>query len=1293
MDSSIIPFKVDKHSGEVKTSGSIDYELATNHKFFLKLSNPNVNSAHKRAYSTSTQWSNYCLIKLDLNVNDLNDNVPEFAATHHTSTAAIQENSASGVILTQIEATDNDSQLNSVVQYSLLSDQNSKLFTIDSASGLITLNTSSTLNRESVGAEFILRVNASNVAPGENGVYMYSIKDISVHVIDENDNGPQFKQTRYYVSVEENLPAGTVIIQLEAEDPDQTPHTEYFLLNEMDNFSIEKSTGKVKLERKLDFEVKQQYVLDIIAVDPELKNSTHAAEPSAKTQLIVDVLDLNDNEPVFDPSTPTDVYMDESMPVNTTICYVKATDADQTNELTYQIVGQNSDLFGIEPKTGRLYSRYVFDHEKLIDSNEFQVKIECVDNAERDTKSANVTLTIHIRDINDNAPVFVRQNQTVIIKENYPIGNEITKIDVYDLDGKNSGGEPFTFTIMEQFRLSDDESRIQLADIIFSINRNGSLILVKKPLKNQSYLLRIRCYDVGLLYSDTYLLVRIVDASSNEPRMADSSIDVVTIGGGYQQVFIGSDQVIGELKASDADRQDILYYEFIPSLSSIKYQDNRIQLLKSGSDDVVKYFDVNKLTGLVKAKQALNSSIEFKLRASVTDKKFVTESMLNISVEHFDNQCLQNSLFAKFLLWPLKNATESITIEKFVQHGYLKKFKENVNRVLNANTNQQGGNTAKSLSVNSQVHVLGLRYYYLRKRAEVGQEDDEGDVSSAFESYLELADEEMEMVNNNKEVNIKTALFVEVLFTVKPSDSSNSANKQCLNAKPVSKQLNKKRNLLMKRMQQAIGRGGSTLKLKLIDMSFNRECLLSENETSLATPTSVVCSTNIALQDCRLKFVGYNQPIGQFCESSKCMLLPKYEWMCESFNKEEPGVRTSTQSTSTSTTEIDNDEIVEIEFAVSSGQTTTPTTTTTSIPVTISSSSNRSNGRQNPKQGHSCKKPNNPCQNNAVCKQFKVTSLGAPLKSRTNATKIRIHCFCPSGFRGKYCEQDVNECLVDDESPNKQQPCIPEATCINTHGSFICNCSLTPQTLCYNQQAPKYSASVVDLSQQIRNYKNSQLVELDESGLSSEEYEIGSDPATDRVNSNGHITFLGTQIPNHVIQNAILGIFGGLCALLIVLSILAAVVCKVNMSKRKFYHRNRHMPMRGLMNDDEKLSSLVVGTTTHMDSTTMGNTSNTSVDHDAYTAIGSATSSPYSIRPSVLQQKLQKSSSNDTDGSKHQVEMMPMMSGPKQNRFFRNSKARGSMTVSLLSNDDKARYKNKKGGYFNIFKSKLNQNK
>ncbi|XP_032242320.1 uncharacterized protein LOC116620734 [Nematostella vectensis] len=44
------------------------------------------------------------------------------------------------------------------------------------------------------------------------------------------------------------------------------------------------------------------------------------------------------------------------------------------------------------------------------------------------------------------------------------------------------------------------------------------------------------------------------------------------------------------------------------------------------------------------------------------------------------------------------------------------------------------------------------------------------------------------------------------------------------------------------------------------------------------------------------------------------------------------------------------------------------------------------------------------------------------------------NCACPEGYTGAQCENDVDECSSDDF------PCDTNATCSNTHGSFVCAC-------------------------------------------------------------------------------------------------------------------------------------------------------------------------------------------------------------------------------------------------------------
>ncbi|PNF36740.1 Protein crumbs [Cryptotermes secundus] len=77
--------------------------------------------------------------------------------------------------------------------------------------------------------------------------------------------------------------------------------------------------------------------------------------------------------------------------------------------------------------------------------------------------------------------------------------------------------------------------------------------------------------------------------------------------------------------------------------------------------------------------------------------------------------------------------------------------------------------------------------------------------------------------------------------------------------------------------------------------------------------------------------------------------------------------------------------------------------------------------------GPVCNKPycmEQPCQHGGTCDLTGV----APL------------CRCYPGYRGKYCEEDINECA---EGPDKASPCKNGANCTDGINNYICNCSGT----------------------------------------------------------------------------------------------------------------------------------------------------------------------------------------------------------------------------------------------------------
>ncbi|XP_023802923.1 protocadherin beta-15-like, partial [Cyanistes caeruleus] len=119
--------------------------------------------------------------------------------------------------------------------------------------------------------------------------------EISVVIMDVNDNAPTFKQDRYIGKVLENMPEGSVVLQVLATDQDAGVYGEisYQLSEAADQsvsiFVIDPITGEIKITKPLDFEAVQSHELSVTATD--------GGGLSAICKVLVEVVDVNDNAP------------------------------------------------------------------------------------------------------------------------------------------------------------------------------------------------------------------------------------------------------------------------------------------------------------------------------------------------------------------------------------------------------------------------------------------------------------------------------------------------------------------------------------------------------------------------------------------------------------------------------------------------------------------------------------------------------------------------------------------------------------------------------------------------------------------------------------------------------------------------------------------------------------------------------------------------------------------------------------------------------------------------------------
>lgn len=222
-------------------------------------------------------------------VEDVNDNAPCFVSAN---TVSVPEDTAVHSVIMTVHAKDEDAGYNGEVLY-YLNNTSGDVFSIDNRSGIIYLEEA--LDREQ---EDILSITVT--ATDKGSPRMATTMNLTVHVIDVNDNDPEFSQSSYSVTVREDIPRGSSLLQVQAHDQDFGTNGQMrHILTQASPFVVDAVRGVITVMDKLDRESDSNYTLTITAVDQgNIPRSTTAA-------ISVSVLDVNDFAPLFSPETLT----------------------------------------------------------------------------------------------------------------------------------------------------------------------------------------------------------------------------------------------------------------------------------------------------------------------------------------------------------------------------------------------------------------------------------------------------------------------------------------------------------------------------------------------------------------------------------------------------------------------------------------------------------------------------------------------------------------------------------------------------------------------------------------------------------------------------------------------------------------------------------------------------------------------------------------------------------------------------------------------------------------------------
>ncbi|XP_068437474.1 protocadherin gamma-A11-like [Clinocottus analis] len=264
---------------------------------------------------------------------------------------------------------------------------------------------------------------------------------VAVEVLDVNDHSPSFPEDNKRIEISESTLPGTRFQLHAALDPDGGLNSvQQYKLSPNNHFRLEvKDRGKdgkvpiLQLQSPLDREASSSHKLLITALD--------GGKPpkSGSMDLFIDVLDVNDNAPVF----TKDVYaadINENAPIGTIVIRLNATDMDDSlnGNVSYSFGNVNSkvrELFNVDLITGEITVKGQLDYE--VDDS-YEIDIQASDSGAFPFRT-DKSVSVNIKDINDNAPVIEVTSLSNKMSENSRPGTTVALLSITDLDSGMNG--------------------------------------------------------------------------------------------------------------------------------------------------------------------------------------------------------------------------------------------------------------------------------------------------------------------------------------------------------------------------------------------------------------------------------------------------------------------------------------------------------------------------------------------------------------------------------------------------------------------------------------------------------------------------------------------------------------------------------------------------------------------------------------------------------------------------------------------------------------------------------------
>ena len=492
-------FSIDASSGNITVTGQLDHE--------------NTSEVILRIQATDGKFQT--ITNLSITILDVNEFPPVFDPQSYQRN--ISEATLVKVPVIQVFATDKDSGKDSRLFYNITSGSPNGTFSINAENGTIFLQKSLDYETKKL---YELHVEASD------GIFSTSA-NVSIFVVDSNDNSPVFDPPSYQRNISETFAVGEPVVQVNATDEDSAENSRIFYnISSGDpngTFSISAENGTIVLQKALDYETKKLYELHVEASDGTF---------STRANVSIHVVDSNDNSPVFDPQS-YQINISETFVVGEAVIQVNATDKDsgENKVLFYNITSGNPNgTFRINTENGTIFLQESLDYEM---KKFYELRVGASDG----TFSNSANVSIYVVDYNDNSPVFDPQSYQINISEMFVVGEPVIQVFATDKDSRENN--------RLFYNISSGNS-----DGTFSINAENGTIVLQKSLDYEMkklYELRVEASD-GRFSTSANVSIHVDDYNDNSPVFTDCKTSVT-----LQKPPEPKTMQVFRVSASDAD--------------------------------------------------------------------------------------------------------------------------------------------------------------------------------------------------------------------------------------------------------------------------------------------------------------------------------------------------------------------------------------------------------------------------------------------------------------------------------------------------------------------------------------------------------------------------------------------------------------------------------------------------------------------------------------------------------------------------------------------------------------------